>query len=320
MTTAFVTGATGFIGAHLTRALIDYGHHVKVLSRQSTPQTALWSTDEVDVVTGDLLAPEQWKSALETCDFVFHTAGEVRDEARMQSINVTGTQNLLDACANTKIKHIVHLSSVGVIGANRAGDVDETEPTSPFNPYEVSKWEAEKVVTQWQAKNDIPVAMLRPTVVYGEHARSTLILFWLKLAKRGVVLTIGKDPIANYVYVADVMNACLLTSQSHANGTYIVGNPILLREFIAIGAEALGSNVRSLPLPKWIAKLVARVITPLLENLGKTSPWTPQLVDALALRSRYVATKLGAETGWTPTSHQVGLARTIEWYIGQKLL
>ncbi len=320
MKTAFITGATGFIGAHLTRALLDEGYHVKVLTRKTTIDNALWAATEVEVVQGDLLQPEQWQDALLGCTFVFHTAGEVRNESRMDALNVTGTQHLLQACAAANVTHIVHLSSVGVIGANRAGPIDETEPANPFNTYEVSKWEAEKVVAAWQQNNSIPVAVLRPTVVYGEQARSTLILFWMKLVQRGIRFTIGSNPVANYVYVADVVKACLAVSIKKANDTFIVGNPILLKDFIEIGATVLGRNARALALPKWVAMAVANIATPLFKLLGRKSPWTPELVQALALQSSYEAKKLEVETDWTATPHTVGLAKTIEWYLAEKLL
>lgn len=317
---SFVTGANGFIGTHLTNALLASGHSVKILSRSERLSNTEWSDRDITIVPGDLCEPGEWQQQIRDCDFVFHCAGEVRDESRMSDLNVRATQLILDSCAGSSVKHITHLSSVGVIGSTVSGNVDESAPCHPFNAYEISKWEAENKVRAWCKTESIPVAMLRPTIVYGRNEKTSLILFWLKMIRRGLVFTVGKKAVANYVCVDDVVSACVVAANNKLHGEFIVANPLSLTEFLEQAAVALGTSPRIVGLPVPLVMGLSRCATSVLSVIGKKSPFAPETVKALAMETRYVADKLSEHSTWQPTDHVTSLKDLVQWYVEKEKL
>src|SRR5687767_955786 len=127
-----VTGATGFIGRHLVNTLIKAGHSVRALSRVP-PNGETSFHRSVEWIQGDLHSPTTLKQLLQGVQAVAHCAGEYQNEEKFFYTNVQGTQNLYQMAISEKVHRFVHLSSVGVYGQIRKGEVEEDHPYRAMN-------------------------------------------------------------------------------------------------------------------------------------------------------------------------------------------
>jgi nucleoside-diphosphate-sugar epimerase len=256
---------------------------------------------------------------------VYHLGGEIRNAAAFNAVNAVGTQNLLATCQGTKLERFVHLSSTGVMGASGAGSVNESTPCHPKNEYERSKFTGEQIVLTACKKYQVPVTVLRPTIVFGEGSNKDhdSLARWLYTIQKGWFRFTGSgDAVANYVYVGDVVQACLLVAKNaKATGkVYIVSDSCSLCDFVSTATEFLGVKMPG-KLPTWLAYILAGGF----QMAGKVARLSPPLtvgrVKALRNRVVYSSDKIRKELGFSPTvGWREGLRRTIEWYRKNKLL
>lgn len=155
---ACVTGATGLIGRELVELLWSEGAEVRVLSRQP-----LEESPRVIPFRGSLFDRSLLDRFMDGADWLFHCAGEHREAKSFKAVNIDGTKCVVDSLQNQRIGYFCHLSSAGVVGRTGQLWVDETSECHPQNPYESSKYEAERVVLG-QERSGVTV-LLRPTNV-----------------------------------------------------------------------------------------------------------------------------------------------------------
>ena len=126
---ALVTGANGFTGSHLVKALLQRGDSVVGLVRKSSDLTRLEDTD-IQLVTGDITDRNALRQAMQDVDMVFHTAAFVEfglvDAARMERVNVEGTQAVLEVAKEMEISKMVYCSTIGIYGDTKGEVIDET--------------------------------------------------------------------------------------------------------------------------------------------------------------------------------------------------
>jgi dihydroflavonol-4-reductase len=167
----FLTGATGFLGSHVARALVAQGADLRMLTRQTSPTGNIQDVPGERVV-GDLRDISSYKTALQGCDAVFHVAADyrlwARDPQQMYASNVEGTRALLDAARVAGVKRVVYTSSVATMGFTKTGrEADERSPVSlndMIGPYKRSKFMAEQIAL----KSPITV-VVNPTTPIGEY-------------------------------------------------------------------------------------------------------------------------------------------------------
>lgn len=167
----FLTGATGFLGSHVARALIAAGAELRLLTRP-TSRTDNIAGLNCERVLGDLRQPESYQSALAGCEAVFHVAADyrlwARDSQEMYKSNVDGTRALLDAARTAGVKRVVYTSTVATMGFIGDGtEADEDSPVSladMIGPYKRSKFRAEQIAL----KSPITV-VVNPTTPIGEY-------------------------------------------------------------------------------------------------------------------------------------------------------
>jgi len=163
---AFVTGGTGFVGAHLVRALRARGDTVTCLVRSTTKAQALGWTD-VRLIRGDLHDAAALREGCADAEVVYHVAGRIsaRDLDEFMRANRDGTANVLEAAAPVSLRRFVLVSSLAAAGPTVPGKpIDETRPPSPVTPYGQSKLAAEGLVRAMAGSWTI----VRPPTVYGE--------------------------------------------------------------------------------------------------------------------------------------------------------
>jgi dihydroflavonol-4-reductase len=178
MTRALVTGATGFIGPHLVRALLDQGFAVACL-RRPTSHVGLLEPLGVNFVPGDVTRPETLPAAVGGAEVVFHLAGLTRalSHGEIWAANVEGTRNVLAACASmARAPVVVIVSSLAAAGPSLGGRPQaEDGAAAPVSNYGRSKRASERVAHEFAGR--VPTTIVRPPLVFGEGDRSVLAIF-----------------------------------------------------------------------------------------------------------------------------------------------
>ena len=172
--TILVTGASGFVGSAVVRALLADGKTVRVLLRPTSDRRNIDGLD-VAVVAGDLRRAESLRGALDGCRFVYHVAADYRlwtpRPADLYETNVAGTENLIRAAIAAKVERIVYTSSVATLGINANREPgDETTPvglTDMIGHYKRSKFMAEQAVRRLVAEHGAPVVIVNPSTPVG---------------------------------------------------------------------------------------------------------------------------------------------------------
>ena len=168
----FVTGATGFVGAHVAQMAAAQGAELRLLTRSSSNVSRL--PESADVVVGDLREPEKFASALVGCDALIHVAADYRlwvpDPAEMYRANVEGTRTLLRLAREAGVRRVVYTSSVATMGFKKDGTVVDEETAvgeaDMIGHYKRSKWMAEQVAIE-AARGGQEVMVLNPTTPIG---------------------------------------------------------------------------------------------------------------------------------------------------------
>lgn len=192
---ALVTGATGFIGSHLTDLLLSRGFEVRCMIRKTS--NLRWLDGKpVELVEASLGNFEALKKAVQNVDYVFHVAGltAARDYSEFLRANRDGTSNLIKAVYenNPNLKRFIYVSSQTVCGPAQSLDkpTDEYDECHPITSYGKSKREAEKIVISYMDK--LPITIIRPPAVYGPRDEDILDVF--KTVKSGLGTMVGLKP------------------------------------------------------------------------------------------------------------------------------
>ena len=169
-----VTGATGFVGSAVARALLADGYAVRVLARPASPRRNLEGLG-VEVAEGDLDDPASLSQAMEGVRHLFHVAADYRlwakDPEEIVRNNLTGTRAIMDAALTAGVERIVYTSSVATLGFNADGTPsDETLPLKPdeaIGAYKRSKVVAERLVERMVAEKGLPAVIVNPSTPIG---------------------------------------------------------------------------------------------------------------------------------------------------------
>lgn len=209
-----LTGGAGFIGSHLTELLLKNGYSVRCLVRD--PSNLRWLSGlDIDVAVGDCLLPETLVDAVKEVSVVVHAAGlsKARHPREYYEVNHLGARNILTACArhNPDIEKFVLISSLAAAGPSVDGKpVRNSDPSHPVSDYGKSKLLAEHEALRY--KETFPVAILRPSAVYGPRDRDLYELF--RWAGRGMTIEIaGGERFLQFCYVGDLVQAISLAME-----------------------------------------------------------------------------------------------------------
>lgn len=321
MTQAFVTGATGFLGANLVRLLLAQGHRVRVLVRPHRSLANLQGLP-VEPVTGDLFSPEL-PEYLRGCDVLFHVAAHYslwqRDQKQLYQTNVEGTRSILRAAQSAGVPRTVYTSSVAAIGVGAPGEaVDETHQSpvdSLIGHYKRSKYWAEQVAQQaaWEGQD---VVIVNPTTPVGAgDSKPTptgeIILRFLRGQMPAYVNT-G----LNFIPVQDVAWGHLLAWQKGQSGRrYILGHTNLsLREFLQKLAQLTGLPAPGWSIPVQIPLVLAWVDEILLGALGKTPALALDGVRMAQQTMYYQTQRAVEELGLPQTDLDQAIREAVQWF------
>jgi dihydroflavonol-4-reductase len=313
-----VTGASGFVGWHVAKLLIERGYKVRALVRPTGQLREL----EVEPVTGDLRDAASLERAVSGCGLVFHVAADYRlwapDPGELYRSNVDGTRNLLEAARKAGVERVVYTSTVGCIGIPKDGEGDETRPVSledMAGAYKRSKFLAEKAALEFAAKG-FPVVAVNPTAPIGDQdAKPTptgkIILDFLKGAMLAYI-----DTGLNLVDVKDVAEGNLLACQHGRPGErYILGcENLTLAQILERLAKITGLPAPKVRLPYFVAYAAGVVTTGLARVTGKP-PMAPLDAVRMAKKKMWVSSdKATRELGYQPGPVDAALSRAVEWF------
>ena len=320
--TSLVTGGTGFVGAHIVRALLRRGDRVRCLVRASSDRRNLEGLD-VEIVPGDLGDAGSLEAALRGADRLFHCAADyrlfVRNPAEMARINVGGTDNILRAADRAGVARVVFTSSVGALGLRPDGSpADETTPVSRadmIGHYKKTKFDAERVAEGWAARG-LPVVIVNPSTPVGEldvkpTPTGRLIVDFL-LGRMPAFVDTG----LNLIDVRDVAEGhCLAAEKGRVGEKYILGNRNLsLREIFGMLSALSGIPAPRIRLPAWVALLAGAVDTA-AAWIGGWEPRIPLEGARLARHRMYFdSSRAVAELGLPQSPVPEALDRAVRWF------
>jgi len=319
-----VTGGTGFVGHHLVACLRAHKCRVQVLTRRSSDQLQNLIDRGVEIVQGDIRDYTDVQRALDGVDMLFHLAGEKHKLQDSTSINIEGTRNLLKACSGANIRHVVHVSSVGVVGQVPSELITEGTPCRPRGQYERTKYASEQIALRFYLERKLPLTVIRPANVFGDLDPEKHLLTLMRLIQSGWFRFIGnEDAMLNYVYAGDVAEACwqVSTLSSTIGKVYIASDPCSLKEFVEVIAHELGVAPPSRRVPVWLAYTAAAGLEAVSRLLRRSSPLTMNKVRAAQSKHVYSSAKFRRECpSWPSVGWKEGIRRTIAWYRAQSLL
>ncbi len=328
-----VTGASGFIGGHLARRLVQEGHPVRCLVRASSDTSQLRDL-EVDIAVGDLTSGRSLASAVEGCDYVFHCGAMVSDWATKQEIvatNVAGTRHLLEACVEASVRRVVHFSTTDVYGFPDGAAIDETYSSERFrNWYARTKLDAESEVRRAEREHALDAVILRPATVYGPGSSDVVGEIARAIRSRNMLLIDGGRAVAGLCYVENLIDAAVLALERPAARGHAFnvsdGLDVTWKEFTDSLADGLGCPAVRWSAPYWMASAVGFSLEHGYRLLrGATGVSAPPLLSRQAVqvlgRNQDFSNRRARELlGWEPrVDYPAGLEATLAWLRGEYL-
>jgi dihydroflavonol-4-reductase len=313
-----VTGATGFVGWHVARKLVEARYCVRALVRGEGRVHEL----DVETVTGDLREPSSVERAVAGCGVVFHVAADYRlwspQPGEMYQTNVDGTRNLLAAAMGAGVERVVYTSTVGCIGIPKDGIGDEETEVSledMTGHYKRSKFMAEQAALAFAAQG-LPVVVVNPTAPIGDHdfkptPTGKTILDFLRGQMPAYI-----DTGLNLVDVEDTATGHLLACERGQPGRrYILGSENLtLAHIFEKLAPIAGRSAPRFRLP-YLAAYAAAVTSTAWANATGSAPRVPIEGVRMARKKMWVTHKRAeTELGYAPAPVDPALRRAVHWF------
>lgn len=318
MKPVLVTGATGFVGWHVARLLLEKGYRVRALVRDPVRLRDL----EVEAVRGDLRDRDSVVRAVTGCGSVFHVAADYRlwvpRPEEMYQSNVEGTATLLEAAGKAGVERVVYTSTVGCIGIPDGGEGNEETPVrleDMTGAYKRSKFLAEQAALE-AARKGLPVVVVNPTAPVGDHdlkptPTGKIIVDFLRRRMPAFV-----DTGLNVVDVRDVAAGHLLAWERGQPGErYILGGENLTLEQIFRKLQTLSG----IPAPKmripYAVAYFAGVVSTGLARLTGEEPKAPLDGVRMARKRMFASSeKAMKQLGYRPSAPEGALRRAIDWF------
>ena len=320
---ALVTGASGFVGAAVARALIARGWETRCLVRAASSRRNLQSLP-VEIATGDLREPASLERALSGCDALFHVAADyrlgVRNPSELYQANVEGTRNVLEAARRAGVERIVYTSSVATIGIPADGTPgDERTPVrleDMIGHYKRSKFLTEQLAREWWRTSGAHLVIVNPSTPVGPGD--------VKPTPTGQIIVDaarGRTPAyvdtgLNVAHVDDVAQGHLLAlERGRAGEHYILGGEDLsLRAILEIIAEIVGREPPRIRLPHAVVMPIAYVAEAYSRVTGRPTRVTLESVRMSRKRMYFSSEKARRELGYRSRPAREAFANAIEWF------
>jgi len=315
-----VTGATGFIGTNLVKEL-SKRNKVRCLVRK-TSNASLLKSKNIELFYGNLLDKASLRDVTKNVDVVYHLAGggnvsasTKRGFRKLFDLNVATTKNLLDECKRNKPKRFILFSSISAIGVITNKIVDEKTKCIPKTPHEVCKYKSEKLSIKYSKKYRIPLTILRPSIVYGPHAKNSEILMIARLVKTHLFPIPGSgENLMPFVYVKNLVNAVIFLANKKP-GTYIVSDTgIKFNYLVKKIAEELDKKILIIHIPATLTKIPVCIIEKICRLLNLNSLFTVHRINSMSSNRIYSIKKLKALGYKQLYEFDNAIKETLGWY------
>lgn len=311
-----VTGADGFIGSHLTEALVKQGFRVRAFVLYNSFNSRGWLDhapkdirNDLDVFAGDIRDPHGVRTAMKGCDAVLHLAALIAIPYSYHSpdtyvdTNVKGTLNVLQAARELGVRRVIHTSTSEVYGTARFVPITEEHPLQGQSPYSATKIAADQLAYSFYASFGLPVVIARPFNTYGprQSARAVIPTVIVQIASGARRIKLGAvHPTRDFNYVADTVAGFIAALKSEQG----VGEVINLGSNYEI---AIGDTVR----------MIAEVMKADIEILTDEQRLRPEKSEVERLWASN--TKAKELLGWRPQYGGLeglrrGLSETVAWF------
>jgi dihydroflavonol-4-reductase len=315
-----VTGASGHVGGNLIRTLLDRGEKVKVLFHKD--RRALEGLD-VEIVQGDVLNPESLTRLFRDADVVFHAAGFISilmsDWPRLESVNVLGTRNVVEACLSCGVRRLVHFSSIHALVQEPLDEpIDETRPfvnSRSYPPYDRSKAAGQKEVLRGVEKG-LDAVILNPTGIIGPYD--------FRISHTGdVLLSLARKKLPslikggfNWVDVRDVVDGALRAEKRAPTGSnYLLGGHwVSVCDMAAEVEKITGVCPPRFNSPIWLARTGAPFMTAFARLTKKRPLYTSVSLKALDSNPMISHNKAAKELNYKPRPFSDTIRDTLHWF------
>lgn len=304
-----VTGADGFIGSHLTEALLAEGCHVRALAQYNSFNNWGWLEGihhpELEVVTGDVRDPNFCRTLVEGSDTVFHLAAliaipysYVAPDSYVDT-NIKGTLNMLQAARDAATPRLLVTSTSEVYGTARTVPIDESHPKQPQSPYSATKIGADALALSFHNAFDLNVTVVRPFNTYGprQSARAIIPTIISQIASGERRIKVGDlSPTRDFNYVTDTCRGFIEIAKCQD----------------AAGEEINIATQREVSMETTL-RTIARLMNADVEWVVDPERLRPSKSEVFRLLGSNE--KIGRLTGWKPqVSLEEGLKKTIDWF------
>jgi len=312
-----ITGADGFIGSHLTEALVRKGHNVRAFVLYNSFNSWGWLDhcdpsikSEFEIFSGDIRDPHGVKVAMRGCDAVLHLAALIAIPYSYHSpdsyvdTNVKGTLNILQAARELGVRRVIHTSTSEVYGTAQFVPITERHPLQAQSPYAATKIAADQLAYSFYSSFDLPVVIVRPFNTYGprQSARAVIPTIITQIANGKRHIKLGSvSPTRDFNYVRDTVEGFISALNSDSG----------LGEVVNFGSNfeiSVGDTVN----------LIAEIMNKEIEIITDEIRMRPENSEVQRLwADNSMAKKL---FGWNPhygskEGLRRGLSETVEWFI-----
>ncbi len=315
----FVTGATGFVGSHVTRQLRDAGHEVVVVVRNPAKAKSLVDLG-VTVHQGDVTDKESMRSPMQGTDGVFHIAGwykvGVKDKSDGEQINVEGTRNVLALMKELGIAKGVYTSTLAINSDTHGKLVDESyHYTGPhLSEYDRTKWVAHYEVADPMIAAGLPLVIVMPGVIYGPEDTSSIRTTFIQYLQRKLPVLPTRTAYS-WAHVDDIARGHILAMEQGAvGGSYIIAGPT----HTLVEAFHMAQKITGIPAPRiHVPPTVMKAMSATMGVVERVVP-VPADYSAEYLRISAGVTYIGSnakakrELGYQPRSLEDGLTETLQ--------
>lgn len=315
----FVTGATGFVGSHVVRQLIEGGHQVVAVVRNPAKAQELVKLGAT-VVQGDVTDKESMREPMRNTDGVFHIAGwykiGVKDKSDGEKINIQGTRNVLELMKELGIPKGVYTSTLAVNSDTHGKEVDESYHFTGkhLSEYDRTKWVAHYEVADPMIAAGLPLVIVMPGVIYGPEDTSSVRTTFIQYLQRKLPMLPGGTTFS-WAHVDDIARGHILAMEKGKVGeSYIIAGPT----HSLVEAMQVARDITGIPTPRTIVPAgIMKALSIVMGAVAKIVP-VPDEYSAEYLRVNAGTTYIGSnararrELGYEPRPLKEGLTQTLQ--------
>ena len=313
--TALVTGGSGYFGSLLVAELLDQGHRVRVLDLEDAHDRPA----EVEFVRGDIRDPGVVRTAVDGIDVVYHNVAQVplaRDRALFESVNVGGTNTLLQCSEDAGVAKVVYTSSSAVFGVPESNPVTRQTQPRPVEAYGQAKYEGE-MLCHAATSRGLDVSIVRPRTILGLGRLGIFGILFDWIADGAAVPVLGSgDNRYQFVHAHDLATACILAGQRSGPSTYNIGAEEFgtMWEAVAHLCDHAGTGAYPRAVP---VELTSRAMA-LTARLGLT-PFGPYHWIMYSKELWFDLTPAKEELGWRPVySTDAAFRDSYDWFLANR--